>query len=386
MRSSKNSITKAIGASKEDGEKRPHAHHGAALALGAPRFGRWRFAIYGHHAGLHDRSDSPAGGLEVDGFRAHECEAALTGREEWSGEPWPLARLGPDHSACVAGGNRIRPQLAERDAKMRAVEFYARMLFSALVDADRLDTEEANPRRQARRRMSSSAKAGASGHECLAANGAVATAGTLDAAESLRQTPDAAMLERSCQGAVERTASDAVLDVRAEVLAACKEKAAGERGVFTLAVPTGGGKTLASVAFALPPHRAPQQEAWRKTTRAGLRRIIVVIPYLNIIQQTSRELRMVFGDLVWVKKALDPLTGKKVKHPVKDEEGAWLESSAPDHKPLVLEHHSQASDPEIKGPDKSKADKDADGYDQGTPAAPARRRELGCADRRHDQR
>lgn len=64
------------------------------------------------------------------------------------------------------------------------------------------------------------------------------------------------------------------------------------------------------------------------------------------------DLQMVFGDLVWVKGADDPLTGKKCQHSVRNEEGAWLENSAPDHKPLILEHHSQASDPEIKGTDK----------------------------------
>ena len=64
---------------------------------------------------------------------------------------------------------------------------------------------------------------------------------------------------------------------------------------------------------------------------------------------------LVFGDLVWVKGADDPLIGKKCQHSVRNEEGAWLENSAPDHKPLILEHHSQASDPEIKGTDNDDA-------------------------------
>ena len=76
---------------------------------------------------------------------------------------------------------------------------------------------------------------------------------------------------------------------------------------------------------------------------------------------------MVFGDLVWKKDAVDPMTGKKFKHRARNEEGAWRENDDPSHRPLVLEHHSQATDPKVeKGANKTK-DTDEDGYDRYRP-------------------
>lgn len=236
---------------------------------------------------------------------------------------------------------------------MRAVEFYTRMLFSALVDADRLDTEEANPAAGSQTNVFKR-KAWRFGPECLAKSGDP---------ESLLEMLDTAIQERVAK-ARSKNASDAVLDVRAKVLVACKDKAACDRGVFTLPVPTGGGKTLASIAFALH-HIAHHNKKLEEGDPRRLRRVIVVIPYLNIIQQTTRELRMVFGDLVWEKDRLDPHTGEKTKHPSKDEEGAWLENTDPNHRPLILEHHSQATDP--KTDDSDKRDHDSDGYSKERP-------------------
>ena len=309
----------------DKGKKEAHASHGAALLLqvdpdrGGPV---WpvAFAINGHHAGLQDRAALQQVPTRW-ATRARGCETTVASEVEWPNHTWPIAKFGK----TLPGWIEELPSATayERDAKMRAVDFYIRMLFSALVDADRLDTEEVNPASGSQANVLKR-KFWRFGQECLAAKGA---------AESLQEMLNTAIRER-IEKARSINASDAVLEVRAEVLAACKDQATGERGVFTLAVPTGGGKTLASIAFALQ-HVAHHNKTLAADDPSRLRRIIVVIPYLNIIQQTTRELRKVFGCV--------------------------------DADPIILEHHSQATDSEIKGGDSDKDGKDADGYDRERP-------------------
>jgi len=75
--------------------------------------------------------------------------------------------------------------------------------------------------------------------------------------------------------------------LRANILERCIEKAQDKPGIYTLTVPTGGGKTLSSMAFAL--HHAVAHKK---------RRIIYVIPYISIIEQTADQFRKIFGDAV----------------------------------------------------------------------------------------
>ncbi|HET8798366.1 MAG TPA: DEAD/DEAH box helicase, partial [Thermoanaerobaculia bacterium] len=80
------------------------------------------------------------------------------------------------------------------------------------------------------------------------------------------------------------TGSVTVRRARADVLRWCRDAATQTRGTFSLTVPTGGGKTLASLAFALDHALAH-----------GLARIIVVLPFLSIIDQTAEVFRRIFG-------------------------------------------------------------------------------------------
>mgnify|MGYP001012683729 CR=1 FL=1 len=136
--------------------------------------------------------------------------------------------------------------------------FWLRMLFSCVVDADFLDTEEFFDPEQASRRQ---------GFPLLS---------ELLAPFSMYMTEK--------QG---RARDTAVNRLRNGILSHCIERAREPGGVFSLTVPTGGGKTLSSMAFAL--HHAAAH---------GHRRIIYVIPYTSIIEQTADQLREIFGDVV----------------------------------------------------------------------------------------
>jgi len=72
---------------------------------------------------------------------------------------------------------------------------------------------------------------------------------------------------------------------RCKILKACMDGGEKPRGIYTLTVPTGGGKTVASMAFAL-----------RHAVQNGMQRIIYVIPYTSIIEQTADVFRGIFGE------------------------------------------------------------------------------------------
>ncbi|MBF5095646.1 DEAD/DEAH box helicase [Azospirillum sp. INR13] len=115
--------------------------------------------------------------------------------------------------------------------------------------------------------------------------------------------------------------------IRKEVLDRCRSAALMPPGVFSLAVPTGGGKTLSSLAFGLAHLRHHREH--------GMRRVIYVIPYLSIIEQTGQE----FRDRVFV-----GLPGAVVEHhcayrPPQDAKGREAEEgSGPDRHKLAAEN------------------------------------------------
>jgi len=139
-----------------------------------------------------------------------------------------------------------------------SVSFFVRMLFSCLVDADYLDTE----RFIDEERYSARAYRGMNLHE-------------------MRNVLNAHVqrLESSAQGASE------VNEARAGIRKTCIDAAAQDAGLFTLTVPTGGGKTLSALSFAL-----------EHAICNGQKRIIYVAPFTTIIDQTAAVLKGIFGD------------------------------------------------------------------------------------------
>jgi CRISPR-associated endonuclease/helicase Cas3 len=112
--------------------------------------------------------------------------------------------------------------------------------------------------------------------------------------------------------------------IRRRISDQCKNKGSGqEPGIYTLSVPTGGGKTLSSLRFAL-----------EHASKHNMKRIIYVIPYLSIIDQTATKIRDIFtddsGDLI-----LEHHSNIEVPEDEKQEEQYRLLSSRWDS-PIIL--------------------------------------------------
>ncbi len=142
------------------------------------------------------------------------------------------------------------------DALNFTLHFFTRMLFSALVDADFLETEKFYDKVKGRK-----SERGWAG--------------------SLEELERALNAHLSKFGAPE---SD-VNKLRAKILTYARGQATQPPGLFSLTVPTGGGKTLTSLAFALEHAR-----------KHGLKRIIYVIPFTSIVEQTADVFRKALGD------------------------------------------------------------------------------------------
>jgi CRISPR-associated endonuclease/helicase Cas3 len=209
-----------------------------------------QYVIAGHHAGL----DNWEGGLKGRLISA-DAQTELA-EAEAAGVPADLLR--PNLPMPGLGALPLAP----REEIPGRFALWLRMLFSALVDADFLDTEAF---------MSPAKAVGRQGSADLAA---------------LLGALDAFMAAKTAALAAEGRADSQVNRLRAQVLLDCRTKAECPPGTFTLSVPTGGGKTLASMAFALT-----------HAVRHGKRRVVVAIPYTSIIEQTADVYRTVFASV-----------------------------------------------------------------------------------------
>jgi CRISPR-associated endonuclease/helicase Cas3 len=226
-----------------------HSTAGALLAL--REFGKsglpLAFVIAGHHAGLADKLDLDAR-LEAKHDLLGKALATDVPREILAAAklfPPPFLRT----STTVDPEERVRSQ-----------EFWVRMLYSALVDADFLDTEAFHASPEGSRHAQSRSIG--------------------EPLPDLKVKFDRYMVKKQ-----EESNATPVNRIRAQVLKACCEKAVMSQGVFSLTAPTGAGKTLAAMGFAL-----------NHAISHGLRRVIIVIPYTSIIEQNAGQYRAVFGD------------------------------------------------------------------------------------------
>lgn len=214
------------------------------------------YLIASHHAGLYDWESGDAVGLKV---RLASVDSQTEFDQARQAEP-------PAEILSSGGFDPVTAISTIPGGFPNGYALWVRLMFSCLVDADFLDTEAHFDSVKTQRRQ---------GFPSLTAMlGAFDTFMAVKAAEA---TPSV------------------VNTLRANILQQCRDKADLPSGFFSLTVPTGGGKTLSSLAFAL---RHAQQAP------AGVvRRIVYAIPYTSIIEQTADQFRKalaVLGDEVLI--------------------------------------------------------------------------------------
>lgn len=235
-------------------------NHWAAGAFAASKMKHMAtaYVIDGHHTGIPAHTDT-ANGESLQQTLLKFADAAM--RKELTSCP----ESGDDLLVLLkADGITLPTPQATRCPEAFANAMRVRMLFSCLVDADFLDTEQ---------------------HF----DGSISP---------LRNVPDlqperALELLMTCLGSF--STGGAVNQTRARLLADCLAASQQPQGLFTLTAPTGSGKTLASLAFALS-HIAQHNARLAPDDPQRFRRIIVVIPFTSIIEQTARVFRELFKD------------------------------------------------------------------------------------------
>lgn len=195
------------------------------------------YIIAGHHGGLPD-------GGEQEGELHYRLKLGKV----------PPVTLLPEADIKV---ELVLPFRLDRNIGGFSVSFFTRMIYSCLVDADFLDTEGfTSPQKKAERLT----------------------------AESERMTELKALLDAHLATFAEKAEPTPVNVARQKILAQCRAMAGLPPQIFSLTVPTGGGKTLSSLAFALD-HAVVN----------NLRRVIYAIPFTSIIEQNARVFQDILG-------------------------------------------------------------------------------------------
>lgn len=197
------------------------------------------YCVAGHHAGL------PDGGSSVDTGDS----ATLRGRLKKKVKDYQAYRQEitlPDFS---------RPVIKTLGKGGYSISFFIRMLYSCLVDADFLDTEDFMTEGKAPRSQ-------------------------YDSMEVLLER-----IQKHTKLWLKNTDLATVNGRRSEILRSCFHMGNEKQGLYTLTVPTGGGKTVSSLAFAL-----------QHAVTHHLDRIIYVIPYTSIIEQNAAVFRDILGN------------------------------------------------------------------------------------------
>ncbi|MDP2599630.1 MAG: CRISPR-associated helicase Cas3' [Deltaproteobacteria bacterium] len=202
------------------------------------------YVIAGHHAGLADWNSAEEG-MRCLAQRLQNNSILLTNT---------LSQNPPKEIVDSCCPTTKPPQ----STNPTIAALWIRMLFSCLVDADRLDTEKFMDQEKFLQR------------------------GDYQALAFLQTSFNAHM-----QSLATNVTDTPINQLRASILHQCRQKAIQPPGLFSLTVPTGGGKTLSSMAFAMS-HAIKHHK----------RRIIYVIPYTSIIEQTADIFRRIFGESV----------------------------------------------------------------------------------------
>ena len=248
----------------ESAAKAPHSAAGALLAtsllyefsveLGLKKLPRTSqllaYAISGHHRGLYDYAELRNKLEEVDCKdrckKTAEALAKLTAAiQSWAKE----------HAEATETSLK---ELAKQVGATEQAQALIRLLFSCLVDADFLDTEAFMDKERKGRR-----------HEATS-----------------RYTPLETLRDRLTKHMEGFSTEGKINEARRAFLNQCREHGRTcPKGYYSLFLPTGGGKTLSSMAWAL-----------ETALKHKAKRIIYVIPYTSIITQTAGIFREIFGE------------------------------------------------------------------------------------------